>query len=78
MRGVRDFEGIGDLPSTGIQVSSQEHPIQGSMWADYSAMPGQQYIYKIAAMRGTPGTRSDRISDPAGDVPDPFANQSAP
>ena len=55
MRGVRNFEGIGDLPSPGIQVSSQEHPIQGSQWADYSAKPGQPYTCKIAAMRGTPG-----------------------
>ena len=30
MPGVRNFEGIGDLPSPGIQVSSQEHAIQGS------------------------------------------------
>jgi hypothetical protein len=55
MRGVRNVEGIGDLPSPGIQVSSQEHPIQGSMWAAYSARPGHRCTCKIAAMRGTPG-----------------------
>lgn len=78
MRGVKTFEGIGDLPSPGVQVSSQEYPIQGFQWADYSAKPGQQYTCKIAAMRGTPGTRSDFMSDLAGETLDPFVNQSAP
>ncbi len=56
MRGVKSFEGIGDLPSPSIQVASQQHPFQGFQWADDSAKPGRQpYTYKIAAMRGTPG-----------------------
>ena len=29
MRGVKSFEGIGDLPSPSIQVASQQHPFQG-------------------------------------------------
>lgn len=55
MRGLKTFEGVGDLPSPGVQVSSQDHPLQGFQWADYSAKPGQRYTYKVAAMRGTPG-----------------------
>ena len=55
MWGLKTFEGVGDLPSPGIQVSSQEHPFQGFQWADYSAKPGHRYTYQVSAMRGTLG-----------------------
>ena len=58
MRGVRNFEGIGDLPSPGIQVSSQEHPFQGFEWADYGAKPGQPYTTPAKSPRcGAPRER---------------------
>jgi len=55
MRGLKTFEGVGELPAAGVMVSSQEHPFQGFQWADYSAKPGRRYTYRVTAMRGKPG-----------------------
>lgn len=38
----------------GSQYSTRDHPIQSFQWADYSAKPGHEYIYTVAALKGTP------------------------
>ena len=38
----------------GSLYSTKDHPIQGFQWADYSAKPGYQYTYTVAALKGTP------------------------
>jgi hypothetical protein len=44
-----------DVPVPEGPVSTQQHPIQGFFWGDYTAHPGQDYTYRIVAMRGKPG-----------------------
>lgn len=38
----------------GSLYSTKEHPIQSFQWADYSAKPGHDYTYTIAALKGSP------------------------
>lgn len=38
----------------GSSYSTRDHPIQSFQWADYSAKPGHEYIYTVAALKGTP------------------------
>jgi phosphatidylserine/phosphatidylglycerophosphate/cardiolipin synthase-like enzyme len=38
----------------GSLYSTKDHPIQSFQWADYSAKPGHDYTYTIAALKGTP------------------------
>jgi phosphatidylserine/phosphatidylglycerophosphate/cardiolipin synthase-like enzyme len=38
----------------GSQFSTQRHPIQSFQWADYTAKPGHDYTYTVAALKGTP------------------------
>lgn len=38
----------------GSLYSTKDHPAQSFQWADYSAKPGHDYTYTIAALKGTP------------------------
>ena len=38
----------------GSLYSTRDHPIQSFQWADYSAKPGHDYTYTIAALNGSP------------------------
>ncbi|MBS3908561.1 MAG: hypothetical protein KGZ93_02855 [Actinobacteria bacterium] len=38
----------------GSLYSTRDHPIQSFQWADYSAKPGHDYTYTIAALKGPP------------------------
>ena len=38
----------------GSQYSTQQHPIQSFQWADYTAKPGHDYTYTVAALKGSP------------------------
>ena len=44
-----------NVPVTNGPVSTQQHPIQGFFWGDYTAHPGHDYTYRVVAMRGNPG-----------------------
>lgn len=56
LRGVRYFE---DAPPPGVEpgmpIDSNEAPIQSFMWGDYTARPGQRYVYRVHPVYGKPG-----------------------
>jgi phosphatidylserine/phosphatidylglycerophosphate/cardiolipin synthase-like enzyme len=50
----RTFEAINPNPAPGSLVSTQEAPIQGFMWGDYTACPNHEYVYKVVPVYGAP------------------------
>jgi phosphatidylserine/phosphatidylglycerophosphate/cardiolipin synthase-like enzyme len=44
-----------DVPVQEGPVSTEEHPIQGFFWGDFTVRYGHAYTYRIVAMRGEPG-----------------------
>lgn len=40
----------------GSPHSTKDQPVQSFLWADYTAKPGHEYTYTIAALKGTPGS----------------------
>jgi hypothetical protein len=54
MEGTKTFEETdpGFLP--GSKYPTNEHPIQGFTWSDFTARPGRRYTYRIQALTGTP------------------------
>ncbi len=47
------------LPKAGSLVSSNDHPVQGFQWGDYTAKPDHQYTYTVTARYGKPGALTD-------------------
>ena len=56
MEGMKTFEATdpGFLP--GSKYPTNEHPIQGFTWSDFTAKPGRTYTYRVQALTGTPST----------------------
>jgi phosphatidylserine/phosphatidylglycerophosphate/cardiolipin synthase-like enzyme len=54
LQSFKTFEDLNPNPNPGTLVSTQEAPIQGFMWGDYTAKPGHEYLYKIVPVYGTP------------------------
>ncbi len=54
LKGFRTFEATDPNPAPGSLVSTQEHPIQGFQWGDYTAKPEHTYVYKVVPVYGTP------------------------
>jgi phosphatidylserine/phosphatidylglycerophosphate/cardiolipin synthase-like enzyme len=50
----RTFEALNPNPAPGSLVSTQDAPIQGFMWGDYTANPNHQYTYKVVPVYGDP------------------------
>lgn len=55
MRGFKFFEQTLPNPQPGERKSTEEHPIQGFQWGDYSAAPGTKHSYVVKAVYGSPG-----------------------
>ena len=62
LAGFKSFKNI-NLPR-GTLVTTNQHPIQGFLWGDYTVRKDHQYRYRIVAMRGKPGElyESDNVS----------------
>lgn len=54
LRGNKTFAAVRQLAVT-EEANSHEHPFQAFQWADYTAKPGYQYIYRVIPMYGAPG-----------------------
>lgn len=54
LKGMKTFKATDPVLGPGGQVSSREHPFQTFQWADYSAKPDHEYIYKVIPLYGTP------------------------
>lgn len=52
LSGMKTFESVEPHPAPGAPVSSFKHPFQAFQWADYSVSPGEEYTYRVVAMRG--------------------------
>jgi phosphatidylserine/phosphatidylglycerophosphate/cardiolipin synthase-like enzyme len=53
LRGMKTFVETDPGLGPGATVSSREHPIQSFQWADYAALPGHKYTYRVFALKGT-------------------------
>jgi len=62
MKGMKTFQTVEPNPAAGEQFSSLVHPLQTFQWADYSAKPGNTYVYKVVAMTGNPSALQQRAS----------------
>jgi phosphatidylserine/phosphatidylglycerophosphate/cardiolipin synthase-like enzyme len=59
LEGMKIFQSIPiDFPP-GSKVSTNEHPIQGFTWSDYSAKPGYRYTYRVVSKYGVAGALTD-------------------
>lgn len=54
LQGMKCFEATDPQLADGSQYSTRDHPIQSFQWADYTAKPGHDYTYTVAALKGTP------------------------
>lgn len=54
LTGFRTFKDTLPNPKPGSLVSTQEHPVQGFVWGDYTAKANHTYIYKVVPVYGTP------------------------
>jgi phosphatidylserine/phosphatidylglycerophosphate/cardiolipin synthase-like enzyme len=65
LRGMKTFVATDPGLGPGGTVSSREHPFQTFQWADYAALPGKTYSYRVYALKGTgptdmvPGTPTE-------------------
>ncbi|MBL8290568.1 MAG: hypothetical protein JNN08_01960 [Bryobacterales bacterium] len=54
MEGLKSFEATDPGFAPGAKYPTNEHPIQGFSWSDFTAKPGRQYTYRVKALAGTP------------------------
>jgi phosphatidylserine/phosphatidylglycerophosphate/cardiolipin synthase-like enzyme len=54
LKGVKVFRSVVPNPPKGTQYSTLKHPIQSLLWGDYTADPGQRYVYRVRPVYGTP------------------------
>jgi phosphatidylserine/phosphatidylglycerophosphate/cardiolipin synthase-like enzyme len=54
LRGMKTFGSVVPHPPPGADWATDQHPVQGFQWGDYSAKPGRDYTYAVSAMGGTP------------------------
>ncbi|UGY14061.1 phospholipase D-like domain-containing protein [Bradyrhizobium septentrionale] len=54
LEGMKAFAETDPGFPAGATYSTKDQPIQSFQWSDYSAKPGHDYTYTIAALKGTP------------------------
>jgi len=54
LEGMKCFEETDPGFPPGAEYPTNKHPIQIFQWADYSAFPGETYMYTVTALKGTP------------------------
>jgi hypothetical protein len=54
MPGFKVFRSIVPHPKKHTQVSTHDHPVQSFVWDDFTAKPGQDYVYTFQPLRGKP------------------------
>jgi len=63
MRGIKRFKDKDKGLPPGTPVSTAEHPIQGFLWADYTAKAGTRYLFRIVPLHGT--VKNPKLDDAA-------------
>ena len=54
LEGMKTFEETDPGLAPGSKYPTNQHPIQGFTWSDFTAKPGHQYTYRVQALRGAP------------------------
>ncbi|MBC7781338.1 MAG: hypothetical protein H7125_14685 [Proteobacteria bacterium] len=54
LEGLKTFAETDPKRPAGTQYATNQHPIQGFTWSDFTAKPGYRYTYRIEALTGTP------------------------
>src|SRR5260221_13372227 len=54
MEGMKTFEETDPGFPPGAKYPSNEQPVQGFTWSDFSSQAGRRYTYRVQALRGTP------------------------
>ena len=54
LEGMKTFEATDPHLAPGRRYATNEHPIQGFTWSDFSAKPGHRYTYRVQALKGPP------------------------
>jgi phosphatidylserine/phosphatidylglycerophosphate/cardiolipin synthase-like enzyme len=63
MRGIKRFKNKDKGLPPGTPVSTAEHPIQGFLWADYTAKAGSHYSFRIVPVYGS--VKNPKLDDAA-------------
>ena len=63
MRGIKRFKDKDKGLPPGTPVSTAEHPIQGFLWADYTAKAAAHYLFRIVPLYGT--VKNPKLDDAA-------------
>jgi len=63
LRGIKRFKDKDKGLPAGTPVSTAEHPVQGFLWADYTARAGTRYQYRIVPLFG--GVKFPKLDEPA-------------
>lgn len=63
MRGIKRFKDKDKGLPPGTPVPTAEHPIQGFLWADYTAKAGTHYLFRIVPLHGT--VKNPKLDDAA-------------
>jgi phosphatidylserine/phosphatidylglycerophosphate/cardiolipin synthase-like enzyme len=63
MRGIKRFKDKDKGLPPGTPVSTAEHPVQGFLWADYTARAGTHYSFRIVPLYGT--VKNPKLDDAA-------------
>jgi phosphatidylserine/phosphatidylglycerophosphate/cardiolipin synthase-like enzyme len=63
LRGIKRFKDKDKGLPPGTPVSTAEHPIQGFLWADYTAKAGTHYQFRIVPLFGT--VKNPKLDDAA-------------
>jgi phosphatidylserine/phosphatidylglycerophosphate/cardiolipin synthase-like enzyme len=53
--GYKVFPSVVPRPGVGMQVSTDEHPVQSFVWDDFTARPDHRYRYVFRPLKGRPG-----------------------
>ena len=67
LRGLKAFASVVPQPTSGMDFSFRQQPLQGFQWGDYTAKPGHDYTYRIVALGGTPAALTE-IAEASVDV----------
>ncbi len=54
LEGLKTFAATDPQLAPGRHYPTNEHPIQGFTWSDFSAKPGHRYTYRVQALKGPP------------------------
>lgn len=52
--GFKTFRSVVPNPASTVIYTTNQHPVQGMWWGDYSAKPAHDYTYKVVPVYGTP------------------------